>query len=87
MVRMNLSELTIHRNKKNVIDLLGCSPYIKIEGFISSIDVPEIDEMFCQGPIYLMTAKEANEYMALKSEVRKVKEAEIKEEENNEECD
>lgn len=87
MVRMNLSELTIHRNKKNFIDLLSCSPHVEIEGSVSSSDVPEIDEMFCRGPIYLMTEAEANEYLVLKQreEVRKVKEAETKEEENNEE--
>ena len=88
MVRMNLSELTIHRNKKNFIDLVSVSPHIEIEGSVSSSDVPEINEMFCRGPIYLMTEAEAEEYLALKhaEEVRKFKEtAKTKEEENNEE--
>ena len=88
MVRMNLSELNIHRNKKNFIDLLSVSPHIEIEGSVSSSDVPEIDEMFCRGAIYLMTEAEAEEYLELKreNEVRKFKETvKTKEEESNEE--
>lgn len=86
MVRMNLSELNIHRNKKNFIDLLSCSPYVELEGSVSSSDIQEINDMFFRGPIYLMTEAEANEYIVLKhrEEVRK---AETKEEESNEECD
>lgn len=88
MVRMDLKELTIHRNKKDFIDLLSVSPHVEIEGLASSIDIPEINEMFCLGPIYLMTKAEAEEYLELKhaEEVRKFKEAQkTKEEENNEE--
>ena len=84
MVRMNLSELTIHKNKKNFIDLLSCSPHVEIEGSVSSCDIQEINEMFSRGPIYLMTEAEADEYLALKHE-KEVREAEKEEEENNEE--
>ena len=86
MICMNLDELTIHRkeNRNNFIDLLSVSPiipHIKIEGSVSSSDIPEINEMFCRGPIYLMTKAEAEEYLELKRE----KEVETKEEESNEE--
>ena len=86
MICMNLDELTIHRkeNRNNFIDLLSVSPiipHIKIEGSVSSSDIPEINEMFCRGPIYLMTKAEAEEYLELKHE----KEVETKEEESNEE--
>lgn len=83
MVRMNLSELTIHKNKKNFIDLLSCSPHVEIEGSVSSSDIQEISDMFHEGPIYLMTEKEAGEYMVLKQR----EEVETKEGEDNEECD
>ena len=92
MICMNLSELTIRRNRdrNNFIDLLSVSPlipHIKIEGSVSSSDVPEINEMFCRGPIYLMTKAEAEEYLELKreNEVRKFKEAAKTKEENNDE--
>ena len=88
MVRMNLSELAIHRNKKNFIDLLSVSPHVEIEGSVSSSDIQEINDMFFRGPIYLLTEAEANEYLELKraEEVRKFKEAnKTKEEESNEE--
>jgi hypothetical protein len=84
MVRMNLRELNIHQNKKNFIDLLSCSPYVELEGSVSSIDIQEINDMFCKGPIYLLTEKEAYEYLALKH-AEEVRNAETKEEENNEE--
>jgi len=95
MVRMSLSELTIHRNRNrnNFIDLLSADsliPHIEIEGSIRSADIQELNDMFRIGPIYLMTKVEAEEYLELKraEEVRKFKEtAETKEENNDEECD
>lgn len=84
MVRMNLRELNIHQNKKNYIDLLSCSPYVELEGSVSSIDIQEVYDMFCKWPIYLLTEEEANEYLALKH-AEEVRNAETKEEESNEE--
>ena len=81
MVRIGLRELNIHQNKKNFIDLLSCSPYVELGGSVSSFDIQALSDMFHIGSIFLLTAEEADEYLALKHE----KEAETKEEKNNEE--
>ena len=84
MVRMAPRELNIHRNKKTFIDFLCDSAHVEIEGYIDNLDIQKVNDMFHKGPIYLMTEAEANEYLALKHE-KEVREAETKEEENNEE--
>ena len=84
MICMNLSELNIHRNKKNFIDLLCDSPHVKMEGSVSKLDIQALNDMFNKGSVFLITSEEATEYLALKLN-EETKDAETKEEESNEE--
>lgn len=84
MICMSLSELDIYRSNKSPLSLLNRSAHVKMEGSVSKLDIQALNDMFNKGSVFLITGEEATEYLALKLN-EETKDAEIKEEENNEE--